>query len=184
MTCREGHSPKKDFEPGNQLSRTHGAYSVQAIADQAVLVHNELLRVAPWLDEERYAPSLLRYLQAAAREALAHRALTASGAKFSPRLLESCTAAARLAWQMGDELGLTPAGHARLKVLMADSITAEVSVAELAERGRQIRERRQAEFARDKGLAGPVSGAVDPDDAVAVPGVVDAGGPDEASEVA
>jgi hypothetical protein len=114
----------------------------------------------PELAEDRYAPALLLYLQAVARAQLAHRELTAT-ARLSPRLLEAATSAARLAWQLGAELGLSPGGHARLKLLMADVAGAEVSVAELAARGREIRERRQAEFAQERGLSAPVSAAGD-----------------------
>jgi hypothetical protein len=62
-----------------------------------------------------------------------------AGGKLSPRLLETATAAARLAWSMGDALGLTPAGHARLKLLVAGATEAEASLAELAAQGRAIR---------------------------------------------
>lgn len=138
MTCRPNHPARHEpFEENNKLSLRHGAYSPTVIAEEASRVHSALLVECPWLDEPRYMPSLMRYLTASAREQLAHKALT-SAAKFSPRLLEAATAAARLAWMMGDELGLTPAGHAKLKVLLADAIGAEVSVAQLVETGRQI----------------------------------------------
>jgi hypothetical protein len=61
----------------------------------------------------------------------------AGGSKISPRLLETATAAARLAWSMGDALGLTPAGHARLKLLVAGATGAEIGLAELVNQGRQ-----------------------------------------------
>ncbi len=128
-----------DFEPGNELGLIHGAYSERAIAERAQLVHASLLEVAPWCAEDRYVPSVNRYLQATARETLAHEALMAAGSKFSTRLLETATAAARLAWQMGDALGLTPAGHARLKLLVAGATEAEMSLADLAAEGRAIR---------------------------------------------
>ena len=131
------------FEPGNTASLVHGAYSERAIAERAELVHAELLEVAPWCDEDRFLPSVHRYLQATAREQLAHEALMAS-TKLSPRLLETATAAARLAWQMGDQLGLTPAGHARLKLVVAGATHAEATLADLAAEGREILARRQA----------------------------------------
>ena len=106
------------------------------IAERAALVHAALFDVAPWCAEDKFLPSVNRYLQATAREQLAHEALMAS-TKLSPRLLETATAAARLAWQMGDQLGLTPAGHARLKLLVAGATEAEASLADLAEQGRQ-----------------------------------------------
>lgn len=149
MTCRPGHAPKHpDFEPGNSAALKFGVYSPVVIEAKAAEVHAELLRVAPWCDEERYLPSVLRYLQATAREQLAHEAI-ANSSKVSPRLFEVATACARLAWVMADQLGLTPAGHARLKVLVADATSAEAGLADLAERGRQIRERRAAQLAAD-----------------------------------
>src|SRR5664280_3386808 len=90
-----------DATPGNTLALKHGTYSDRAIAERAAVVHASLLEVAPWCAEDRYLPSVNRYLQATARETLAHEALMAGG-KLSPRLLETATAAARLAWQMGD----------------------------------------------------------------------------------
>lgn len=130
-----------DAEPGNTLALKHGAYSEQAIEHLAAAVHGELLRVAPWLDAPQFAPSVNRYLQATAREVLAHEALVGMqpGAKGFTRLLETATAAARLAWTMGHELGLTPAGHARLKILFAGSEHAEASLADLAAAGAQAR---------------------------------------------
>jgi hypothetical protein len=129
-----------DFEPGNAAALVHGTYSPRAIAERAELVHTSLLDVAPWVDEPHFAPSVHRYLQATARETLAHDALMASP-KLSPRLLEAATAAARLAWAMGDALGLTPAGHAKLKMLVAGGEHAEASLADLAAQGKVIRER-------------------------------------------
>jgi hypothetical protein len=137
MTDRGERHP--DFTEGNVASLRHGTYSDRVIAERAGLVHESLLEIAPWCAEDRYLPSVNRYLQATARETLAHEALMASGKKISPRLLETATAAARLAWQMGDQLGLTPAGHSRLKMLVAGGEHAEASLAELAAQGAEIR---------------------------------------------
>jgi len=98
-----------------------------------------VLEAAPWLSADHLAPAVHRYLQATAREQLAHQAYIA---KPSPRLLEAATAAARLAWRMGDELGLTPAGHAKLKMLVAGGAHAEASLADLMVVGAEIAARR------------------------------------------
>lgn len=127
-----------DFELGNAVALRHGAYSERAIAQRAEQVHGALLKTAPWLAEDHYAPAVARYLQATAREQLAHEALMASP-KLSPRLLEAATAAARLAWMMGDALGLTPAGHAKLRLLTAGTVTAEASLADVLAAGRAAR---------------------------------------------
>jgi hypothetical protein len=138
---------REPFPLGHQLSRKHGAYSVQAVGERAAAVHQELLTFAPWVAEEHYAPSVNRYLQATAREALAHRALLGMepGARGFTRLMEAATAASRLAWFMADQLGLTPAGHARLKMLVAGSAHAEASLADLAAEGGEIIRAREAQ---------------------------------------
>jgi hypothetical protein len=46
---------------------------------------------------------------------------------------------------MADQLGLTPAGHAKLKMLAAGATEAEASLSDLAARGRSVIERRAAE---------------------------------------
>lgn len=151
------------FAAGNQLAAgntsrlVHGAYSDRSIAERAQLVHDRLLEVCPWLAAPHFAPSVQRYAQATAREQLANDGLK-SVAKLSPRLLEAATAAARLAWQMGDALGLTPAGHARLKILVAGGEHAELSVVEAVKRRGQ-----QAMAERD--ASGTGSGAVAAQDA-------------------
>jgi hypothetical protein len=132
-----------DFEPGNDAALKHGAFSELMIGARAELVHASLLEVAPWCAEDRYLPSVHRYLRATARETLAHDALMASE-KLSPRLLEAATASARLAWSMGDALGLTPAGHARLKLLVAGATEAEANLRDMAQQGRQTRGRQAA----------------------------------------
>jgi hypothetical protein len=48
---------------------------------------------------------------------------------------------------MADQLGLTPAGHAKLKLLAAGTIDAEASLSELAAEGAAIRARREREAA-------------------------------------
>jgi hypothetical protein len=132
---------REPFAEGNSVALRHGAYSPAEIEKRGAAVHEGLLEVAPWVAEVHYAPSVDRYLKATAREQLAHEALMSSS-KLSPRLLETATAASRLAWVMADGLGLTPAGHARLKLLVAGAVDAEASIAALAAEGRRIAEAR------------------------------------------
>jgi hypothetical protein len=136
------------FSAGNSHALVHGANSERAIAERAEVVHGALLEIAPWVSEQHYAPSVNRYLQATAREQLAHEALIGMqpGAKGFTRLLETATAASRLAWFMGDALGLTPGGHAKLKMLVAGATEAEESISDLAEEGRRIRLARGGEL--------------------------------------
>jgi hypothetical protein len=118
-----------DFEPGNELGLVHGAYSEHAIAERAALVHASLLEVAPWCAEDRYLPSVNRYLRATAREALAHDALMAGGSYRC-----ACLRGQRppLAWPgRWATLSGWPAGHARLKLLVAGATGAEIGLADL-----------------------------------------------------
>jgi hypothetical protein len=132
---------RPSFELGNDAALVHGAYSPALLAERAKQVHDALLEVAPWVAERHYAPSVDRYLKATAREQLAHNALVGmdAGARGFTRLLETATAASRLAWAMADALGLTPAGHARLRVLVAGGERAEASLVALGEQGRRAR---------------------------------------------
>jgi hypothetical protein len=137
------------FAPGNDVAKRHGAYSPAEIEKRAGVVHEHLLTIAPWVAEDHYMPSVSRYLQATAREQLAHEALTGMepGARGFTRLLETATAASRLAWAMGDQLGLTPAGHAKLKMLVAGATEAEATIGDLIEQGREIRTRAEQRIA-------------------------------------
>ena len=62
--------------------------------------------------------------------------------KVSPRLVEVANQSARLAWAFSSELGLTPAGHARLRELVSSATVAEASLVRLAEQGAEIRRAR------------------------------------------
>jgi hypothetical protein len=159
--------------PDNLLALKHGAYSEQKIAERAATVHEHLLEVAPWCDQAHYMPSVMRYTQATAREQLAHEALM-DGAKLSPRLLEAVTSAARLAWMMADQLGLTPAGHAKLKILAAGGEQAEATVADLMAAGRASRLAAEARMAAE--LSGSPPGA-------ALPAAVDTDRPETSEDL-
>ena len=129
-----------DFEPGNEFSVTHGAYSERRIAQKAGEVHDALLDVAPYLAESKFLPAVLRYLQAASRESLLHGHIAAVSAGRGPgavpsRTWEQCTAAARLASKLAEDLGLTPLGHARIRSLSAGAEATEATLADLAARG-------------------------------------------------
>lgn len=134
------------FPVGNEVALRHGAYSERAIAERAEQVHEELLTFAPYLDEPRFLPAVQRYLSAAAREALLDEHIVTVCSENGPgavpaRVWEQCTAAARLAAKLGDDLGLSPIGHARIRALSAgaDSSEATASLAELGAAGRRAR---------------------------------------------
>lgn len=143
-----------DATPGNSIALKHGAYSDLAIAERAELVHADLLAVAPYLDEARFAPALVRYLRAAARESLldeyVQRVCAEQGAGAVPaRVWEQATAAARLAAKLGSDLGLDPIGHARIRALSgaAGAAEASASLTDLAAEGKRIRLAAEARMA-------------------------------------
>ncbi len=144
-TRRDSRPP---FEPGNLANLRHGARSDRIVARRAERVHAELEKVAPWLlTEPVFAVSVQRYLQAAAREQLLHDYIERMAAekgveRIASRVFEQATAASRLAAKLADELGLSPLGHARLKAVAATAEIGAVTLADLAERGRQLREQR------------------------------------------
>ncbi len=158
-----GWPERRRAEPGNALALKHGAQSERSIEAKAAEIHDHLEQVAPWLAQPEFAPALLRYLRAASREELLHRhieqmAATKGVEKVASRTWEQATAAARLAAALAQELGLTPLGHARLKVLTAASVGAEVGLEDLIASGRKARldaEARMAAEAAERPLEPP-----------------------------
>ncbi len=139
-----------DFEPGNQLSLKHGAYSPRVVGERAELVRAELLRLVPGLaDDPESASPLALYCRAVAREELAHEAIEAGSinprlleivrrqipqaiqpGNVSPRLLEAASAAARVAAELGAQLGIGPRAAAELRQIRSQ---AALNVAALAQ---------------------------------------------------
>jgi hypothetical protein len=137
------------FQPGNTAAVTHGARSPRIIEAKAAEVHTELLEVAPWLDRDEFLPAVVRYLQACAREQLLHEHITRLSADDGPgavssRTWEQATAAARLAAKLGQDLGLDPIGHARLRAVAGAAEVTAITLADLQATGREIMARRTA----------------------------------------
>jgi hypothetical protein len=153
-THRDGWQPNPnprhpDFEPANLVALTHGAQSERAIEARAAEVHEQLLELAPWCDHPHFLPSVNRYLQAAAREALLHSHIVRLSADKGPgsvpaRVWESATAATRLAHTLAGDLGLTPLGEARLRAVAGSAAVTEMSLADLMARGEQAMTDRNA----------------------------------------
>jgi hypothetical protein len=127
MTAGERHP---DFEPQNRLAVTHGAFSERAIIERAEQVHERLLLAAPWLSEDKYLPAVSLYLRSAARSSLldeyVERVAAEKGIEHVPsRTVEQAIAASNRAFTQAEALGLTPGGHAKLKVLVAGAAQAE-----------------------------------------------------------
>jgi hypothetical protein len=132
MPAGERHPP---FEPGHELALKHGAYSPRKVGERAEIVRDELLDLIPGLgDDPESASPLALYARAVAREELAHEAIEAGSlsphvleiirkqfpamlqpGNVSPRLLEAATAAARVASELGAQLGIGPLAGAQLR---------------------------------------------------------------------
>ena len=143
---RRGRREAEPYEEGNLASLKHGGYSPRMIEQKALEVHAALTEYAPWLDRPEFAPTLVRYLEAASRERLIHdhieKVCAEQGAgKVPVRLWESATSVARLAHKLADDLGLTPKGHATIAVLTGAAVQAGASIADLAAKGAELRER-------------------------------------------
>lgn len=116
------------FEPGHLLSTKHGAYSPRKVGERADIVRAELLTQRPdlALDPECAQPLAL-YCRSVAREELGHQAIEAG--TLNARLLESVSAAARVARELGDALGIGPRAAAELREVRS---RAALNVATLA----------------------------------------------------
>ncbi len=150
-TKRRSTKPKPaPFQPGHELSITHGANSATKIAERAELVNAALLEAAPWLAEDRFLPAVSLYLRSAARSSLLdeyiERVAAERGIEAVPaRTLEQATAASNRAFKQAEALGLTPAGYSKLKLLVAGAAGAEDAIARLRAEGRKINEARVVE---------------------------------------
>ncbi len=127
------------FQPGHRLSVKHGAQSRRVIDARAEVVRVELLEQLPWSAEPRFALAVDLAAEQVARAQLAHEAyLMTPGA----RNLEAATAASHRAMRSLEELGGTPAGFAKLKILAAGGEQAEASLADvMADGARSMRAR-------------------------------------------
>ncbi len=122
-------------------------------------VTHHLFELAPWLsDDPVYVIPVARFVRVEARsqllsEAIATKAADGGILKVGARILEVAAATDRLAAKLADDLGLSPLGKARLKTYTAAGGLGGATLADLAETGRAIRKRRQAELAAeaDKG---------------------------------
>lgn len=145
-----------EFVEQNLAHLVHGARSPRAIAAMSEVVHEQLLEVAPWCDRPHLLPSVNRYLEAAAREALLHSHITAvsdeKGIGAVPsRLWEQATAATRLAHMIAGDLGLTPMGEERLRATAGHAALAENAVDRLTSNGAEILRATEARLAAEAG---------------------------------
>ena len=138
------------FEDGNTAALVHGGYSDSAITERAEQVTHHLFELAPWLaDDDVYVIPVARFVRVEARsqmlsEAIAEKAAEKGILSVGARIIEAATACDRLATRLADDLGLSPLGKAKLKALTAAGELGAASLADVAERGSEIRKRRQA----------------------------------------
>ncbi len=100
-------------------------YSERKIGERASEVLADLAQVMPDLVNDPDSAALVGlYVRAVAREQLGHLALeraSAANAPISPRLLEAVSAAARVAKELGDSLGVGPRASAELRQIRAQT---------------------------------------------------------------
>lgn len=144
----KNYGPPRDhpwrFAPRNTAALVHGGNSERVMAARAEIVHEELLAVAPWLDEPIFAPAVARYLAAAACESLLDDHVRTVSAERGPgavssRVWEQLTAARRLAAKLAQDLGLDPVGQAKLRTIAGQAELTTRALTSLVERGRRLR---------------------------------------------
>jgi len=137
------------FEPGNRVRLEHGTYSERAVGERAMAVRSWLVEVYPDLADADFAAPLALYCRAVAREELAHifmeRQAAAKAPKLSARLLESATAAARAANELGAQLGIGPRAAAELHQIRAD---AQLTFNRIAREAREVQDAMRSAFER------------------------------------
>jgi len=140
------------FENGNTASLVHGADSPRVIEAVGRIVRDDVVEQAPWIVQPIFADALLRYCRAEARARLLSDHMFKLADDEGPdkvpiRLWESAVACDNAASKAAADLGLTPLARARLASLTATTEATHDALARLAETGRAIRQRREAELA-------------------------------------
>lgn len=146
MSPEESRPPRgyswAPFEAENFAALDSGVWSERKIQERAVEVHERILELAPWVNQDVFIPALARYLRAEARELLAHKRIveisTEKGAEHVPeKLSKMATSNANSAAKAAESLGLTAMSYARLRATTGHAQATEATLADLAEQGRQ-----------------------------------------------
>jgi hypothetical protein len=136
----DGHGPARGyswppFEKGHTLSLIFGGYSGRTVAERAELVRHDLYAVAPWLeDQPSFAIAVERFLTVESRARIfaehIERLAAEKGAGAIPtRTAEVANATARLANDLGAQLGLDPLSFAKIRALGA-SVSRDTAAAD------------------------------------------------------
>lgn len=138
------------FENGNAVAVKHGAFSDRVIDERAKDVLAKLEEIAPHLAQPLFDAALRRYLRVEARALLVSdhifKVVEESGVEaVRPYLWDVATRADTLAQKAAQDLGLDPAGHARISRDLGMAQIARQQVQRgsggpaLGEKGRAIR---------------------------------------------
>jgi hypothetical protein len=144
------------FEKGNTAGLIHGHRSPRSIAARAEVLTDAVIAEAPWLTAPIFQPALARYARAEAIAQLHGEyildLLETEPEKVGARLLEASNSSTRTANVMAESLGLTPLSRAKLANLVTSTEATSEGMTQLVERGRLIREKRDAalQAAEDK----------------------------------
>lgn len=138
------------FEAGNLAHRTHGTRSERLVAERAEQLRCQLLESYEYLGDPIFAEALARYVRANARAMMLHEYLVekaeAEGVQAVPRSLwDSATRADAHAARCASDCGLDARGHSAIArdlgyAKQLGQLAGAAKVAELAERGRALRE--------------------------------------------
>ncbi len=152
------------FEPGHRVSVKHGAFSDAIVSAHAEEVRGALVELAPWVVESDRA-AVERYCRAEGRARILHdycmKVSLDRGVESVPAYLwgEASRAEANAA-KFGSDLGLDPAGRARLaKDLGWASHLAGDQLAGLQAEGRRLVEAHEARSAAAAALNGHEDGS-------------------------
>jgi hypothetical protein len=136
------------FEDANTASLVHGAQSPRVLDAAATVLAEAVVTEAPWLEAEIFQPAIWRYARAEARARLLSNYILQVAdehpEKIGARLWESANGADNTASKMAEALGLTPLSRARLAAIVTSTEATTQGLDVLAERGRAIRQRRDA----------------------------------------
>ena len=139
----------KPAEPDNKLAVSHGAYSPVMVAAKADELRPMVMKAAPWTTAPEFAGTLELYVRtlATALLGLEHIAKVTEEKGYGAvpnRLVESVNAMTNTAMRAGTLLGLDPRAKAQIQALTASTESSLAGLAQLAQRGQAIRERRDA----------------------------------------
>ncbi len=143
--------PLPTGDRGQGLAVRHGMHSESLVNLKADELRPRVIASAPWVAAPEFSGTLDLYIRALATallglEYIAQVTAEKGYGKVAPRTIETVNAMTNTAMRAGTLLGLDPKAKATIMALSASTETSLAGLEQLAERGRAIRERRQAEL--------------------------------------